>query len=150
VPPDRVVDVLALMGDSIDNVPGVPGIGEKGAVGLIREWGSLEACLENAEKIPNKRQREALVEHGRQAQLSKDLVRIATDLAVDVDLDHLAYRGADRPKPSRCSSSLDSPRSSRSIFPKGAGGPRPAFARSRLSPSWNASSPRREALSECL
>ena len=51
VPPERVVDVLALVGDSVDNVPGVPGIGEKGARDLIREYGSLEATLENAEKV---------------------------------------------------------------------------------------------------
>jgi DNA polymerase-1 len=96
VPPDRVIDVLALMGDSVDNVPGVPGIGQKGAVGLIQKWGSVEGCLENIEKISNKRQREGLREHREQALLSKTLVRIATDLSIDVEMDELRYRGAER------------------------------------------------------
>ncbi len=51
MPPERVVDVLALVGDAVDNVPGVPGIGEKGARDLVREYGSLEAVLENAGKV---------------------------------------------------------------------------------------------------
>ena len=54
VPPDRVIDLLGLMGDSSDNVPGVPGVGEKTAVKLINAYGSLEGALDNAEKISNK------------------------------------------------------------------------------------------------
>jgi DNA polymerase-1 len=96
VPPDEVVDVLALMGDNVDNVPGVPGIGEKGAVTLIKKWGSLEACLQNAEKITNKRQREGLLNYAEQARLSKKLVRIDSDLPLDLDIESLEYRGAER------------------------------------------------------
>src|SRR4029453_10199004 len=63
VKPDQVVDVLALMGDSIDNIKGVPGIGEKGARDLVSTYGSLDALLEHAGEIPNKRYREGLLNH---------------------------------------------------------------------------------------
>lgn len=82
VPPERVVDVLALMGDSVDNVPGVPGIGAKGAVKLVQEMGTLEAILERAEEVKRKSYREGLLENRDQAMLSKDLVTIRTDLPV--------------------------------------------------------------------
>jgi DNA polymerase I len=85
VPPEQVVDVLALMGDSIDNVPGVPGIGEKGAKNLIQEYGSLEALLDRAAEIKRKNYREGLIEHREQALLSKELVTIATDLDIELD-----------------------------------------------------------------
>jgi DNA polymerase I len=93
VPPEQVVDVLALMGDSIDNIPGVPGIGEKGARKLVHEWGSLEAILAHAAEVKNKRQREALEEHREQARLSKELVTISCDLDLDLKLEDLQYRG---------------------------------------------------------
>jgi len=96
VPPGQVADVLALMGDSIDNIPGVPGIGEKGASKLVSEYGSLESLLEHAHEVRNKRQREALEQHGEGARLSKELVTIVTDLDLDVALDDLRYRGPDR------------------------------------------------------
>ncbi len=96
VPPDKVVDVLALMGDNVDNVPGVPGIGQKGAVSLIQKWGSVEACIENAEEITGKKQRESLQTYREQALLSKELVRIAVDVPIEVELDSLRYRGAKR------------------------------------------------------
>ncbi len=96
VPPEQVADVLALMGDSIDNIPGVPGIGEKGASKLVSEYGSLESLLEHAHELRNKRQREALEQHGEGARLSKELVTIVTDLALDVSLEDLRYRGPDR------------------------------------------------------
>ncbi len=96
VPPEKVVDVLALMGDSVNNVPGVPGIGEKGAISLIQKWGSVESSLENAERVKNKRQREGLTQYADQAKLSKNLVRIVTDVEVDVELEQLAYKGPDR------------------------------------------------------
>jgi DNA polymerase-1 len=96
VSPEQVADVLALMGDSIDNIPGVPGIGEKGASNLVKEYGSLESLLEHAHQVRNKRQREALAQHGEGARLSKELVTIVTDLDLDVDLEDLRYRGPDR------------------------------------------------------
>jgi len=85
VPPSRVADVLALMGDSVDNVPGVPGIGEKGAKQLIKEYGSLENLLDRAGEITRKAYREGLVQHREQALLSKELVTIPTDLPVTFD-----------------------------------------------------------------
>jgi DNA polymerase-1 len=89
VPPSRVVDVLALMGDSVDNVPGVPGIGEKGARDLIREFGSVEGVLENAAKVKRPTYREGLLGHREDALLSKRLVTLRTDVPVTLDPDAL-------------------------------------------------------------
>jgi DNA polymerase-1 len=85
VPPGKVADVLALMGDSIDNIPGVPGIGEKGAKSLIQEYGSLEDLLARAGEISRKAYREGLLQHQEQARLSKELSTIHTDLDVPFD-----------------------------------------------------------------
>jgi DNA polymerase-1 len=90
VPPAQVADVLALMGDAVDNVPGVPGIGEKGAKALIKEYGSLEALLDRAAEVPRKGYRESLQENRDQALLSKELTVIHTD--VDVAFDPEALR----------------------------------------------------------
>ncbi len=89
VPPERVTDYLALVGDSSDNVPGVKGIGEKTATALIQEYGTLEQILANVDAISKKRPREALREHADNARLSKQLVTIHTDLNIDLDLDAL-------------------------------------------------------------
>ena len=86
VPPHQVTDYLALVGDSSDNVPGVKGIGEKGAVQLLAEFGNLETLLERAADVPGKRAREALLVSHDIAKLSKRLVTIQTDVPVDVDL----------------------------------------------------------------
>jgi DNA polymerase-1 len=96
VAPDRVVDVLALMGDAVDNVKGVPGIGEKGARDLITRFGSLDALLERAAEIPQKKQREALLAHAGQARQSRELVTIHTDVDVPFDPERFRYRGLDR------------------------------------------------------
>jgi DNA polymerase-1 len=80
--PEQVVDVLALMGDSSDNVPGVPGIGEKGARDLITQYGGLENCLSHAAEIAKKTHREALQGHAAEARLSRDLVTLRTDVPV--------------------------------------------------------------------
>jgi DNA polymerase-1 len=85
VPPDQVVEVLALMGDSSDNVPGVPGIGEKGAKELIGRYGSLEACVEHAAEIGRKSYRESLIQNQAQARASRELVRIHLDAPVKWD-----------------------------------------------------------------
>ncbi len=82
VPPARVVDVLALVGDAVDNVPGIPGIGEKGARDLIKEFGSLEAVLENAAAVKRKAYREGLEQHRDMALLSKELVTLRVDAPV--------------------------------------------------------------------
>ncbi|HEV2851803.1 MAG TPA: DNA polymerase I [Thermoanaerobaculia bacterium] len=85
VPPSKVADVLALMGDSIDNIPGVPGIGEKGAKSLIQEYGSLEDLLARAGEITRKAYREGLQQHQEQARLSKELSTIHTNIDLPFD-----------------------------------------------------------------
>ena len=72
------------MGDAVDNVPGVPGIGEKGARQLVAEFGSVEALLERAAEVPRKAYREGLQTHREQALLSKELVTIHTDLPIEL------------------------------------------------------------------
>src|SRR5688572_2117924 len=96
VAPSQVVDVLALMGDSIDNIKGVPGIGEKGARDLIAQYGSLEELLAHAGEVPNKRYREGLLGHADGARQSRELARIRIDVPVEFDPEALRYRGADR------------------------------------------------------
>jgi DNA polymerase-1 len=87
VPPERVTDYLALVGDSSDNVPGVHGIGEKTAQELVSAFGDIESILAHAAEITKKRPREALIEHAAAARLSKELVTIRQDLPVALDLD---------------------------------------------------------------
>jgi DNA polymerase-1 len=94
VPPDRVIDYLALVGDSSDNVPGVPGIGDKTARDLVTEFGSLESILSSVDKITKKRPREALAEHSARARLSKELVTIRDDLPISLDIEQLRVRPA--------------------------------------------------------
>ena len=96
VPPSQVVDVLALMGDAVDNVKGVPGIGEKGARELVTTWGSLDALLEHAAEVPGKKYREALLNHKAEALHSRQMVLIHTDVPVPFDVEALTYRGPDR------------------------------------------------------
>ena len=96
VPPERVCDYLALIGDSSDNVPGARGIGPKTAVKLIEQYGPVETILEKAEEISGKRAREALLEHRDAVVLSKKLVTIMRDLPVELDLDALAVGEPDR------------------------------------------------------
>ncbi len=95
VPPAQVVDYLALVGDSSDNVPGVRGIGEKGAVALLQEFGTLEALLERAAEVTAKRAREALLAQGAEARLSQELVTIMTDVPVTLDIADAALREPD-------------------------------------------------------
>ncbi len=85
VPPDRVIDYLAMVGDSSDNVPGVKGIGEKTAQELIAQYGSLDEILARAAEITKKRPREALLEHADSARLSRQLVTIHCDVPVAFD-----------------------------------------------------------------
>ncbi len=96
VRPDQVVDVLALMGDTIDNIKGVPGIGEKGARDLLTTWGSLDALLEHAAEVPQKKYREALLANREAALRSRELARIRTDVPVTFDVTTFRYRGASR------------------------------------------------------
>jgi DNA polymerase-1 len=96
VPPERVVDVLALKGDAVDNVPGVPGIGDKGAVQLIKEFGSFDELLDRADEVKRKSYREGLQEHREQAVLSHELVTIHTDLPIEFEPEALQHDPPDR------------------------------------------------------
>jgi len=86
VPPERVVDVMALRGDSIDNVPGAPGIGDKGSVELIRRFGSVEAALDRAAEVEKRTYRESLQNNRDNILLSKKLVTIDRDVPVELDV----------------------------------------------------------------
>jgi DNA polymerase-1 len=97
VPPERIADVLALVGDSVDNVPGVPGIGDKGARDLVREYGSVESVLEHADEVKRAAYREGLKGHREEALLSKQLVTLRTDVPVELDLEAWRLREADKP-----------------------------------------------------
>ena len=99
VAPDQVIDVLSLMGDSVDNVKGVPGIGEKGARQLIDRFGSLDALLDRTGEVQSTRYRTALEQHRDDARHSRELVTIRTDVPVPFDPDALRYRG---PRHDRC------------------------------------------------
>ncbi len=89
VTPDRVIDVQALCGDSVDNVPGVPGIGIKTAAALIQEYGDLETLLARASEIKQPKRRESLIEHAEMARLSKVLVTLKDDAPIDTPLEAL-------------------------------------------------------------
>ena len=86
VPPEKVVDVMALRGDSVDNVPGAPGIGDKGSVDLIVEFGSVEAVLERTAEVKRKSYRESLEQNREAVLLSKELVTIDCHVPLDLDL----------------------------------------------------------------
>jgi len=83
VPPEQVIDVMALRGDTIDNIPGAPGIGDKGSVDIIRQFGSVEAALDRAQEIQRKTYRESLQNNREAVQLSKELVTIHREVAID-------------------------------------------------------------------
>ncbi|WP_422049199.1 DNA polymerase I [Shimia sp.] len=95
VGPERVVDVQALAGDSVDNVPGAPGIGIKTAALLINEYGSLEALLDRAEEIKQPKRRQTLIEKRDQIELSKKLVQLDCDMTLDFTLDDLEVQDAE-------------------------------------------------------
>jgi DNA polymerase-1 len=90
VGPEKVIDVQSLAGDSVDNVPGVPGIGIKTAAQLINEYGDLDTLLTRAGEIKQNKRREKLIEFADQARISRDLVTLKTDVPVEVPLDELA------------------------------------------------------------
>ncbi len=95
VTPDKVIDVQALCGDSVDNVPGVPGIGVKTAALLINEYGDLESLLARAGEIKQPKRRESLIEHADKARLSKVLVTLKDDVPVEVQLEELGVSDPD-------------------------------------------------------
>ncbi|MFT9258736.1 MAG: DNA polymerase I, partial [Acetobacter sp.] len=97
VPPEKVVDVQALMGDPTDNVPGVPGIGPKTASALVCEFGNLEAVLNAAPDMKKSKRRDMLIEHAQAARVSMQLVTLARDVPLPVPLEDLPTREPDMP-----------------------------------------------------
>jgi len=92
VPPEKVGDVLALMGDSVDNVPGVPGIGPKTASQLIQTYGDLETVLASTDEISKPKLKQSLIDHADSARLSRELVRLVCDANLPEPLENLALK----------------------------------------------------------
>src|SRR5690606_1090909 len=98
VPPEKVIDVQALAGDSTDNVPGVPGIGVKTAAELINTYGDLETLLARATEIRQPKRRESLINFAEQARISYQLVRLKDAVPLDLGLDDLKLGPVEWPK----------------------------------------------------
>jgi DNA polymerase-1 len=97
VEPGQIADLLALMGDSVDNIPGAPGIGEKGAQALIGQFGSVEAALERAAEVQKKTYKESLQNNVERIRMSKRLATIATDVPIEFSFDAVKAVGIDEP-----------------------------------------------------
>lgn len=95
VPPEQFVDLLAMIGDKLDNIPGVPGIGQKGAAALLEKYGTLEGILAHTDEL-KPGQRKKLEEHREQARLSQALATIDRDVAIEVTLDDLCFTPPDQ------------------------------------------------------
>ncbi len=95
VPPERVVDVMALRGDAIDNIPGAPGIGDKGSIELIQQFGTVEAALDRADEVKKKTYRESLQNNRDNILLSKELVTIHTSVPIEFDLEAMRTQPLD-------------------------------------------------------
>lgn len=95
VEPEKIVEVMGLAGDPIDNIPGVPGIGEKTAIELIQKFGSIENLLNHLEEVPQKKLREKLEQYGEQARISRKLAELPTDLPVSFQLEDFAVPSPD-------------------------------------------------------
>ncbi|WP_175384365.1 DNA polymerase I [Bacillus sp. FJAT-27225] len=96
--PWQIIDMKGLMGDSSDNIPGVPGVGEKTAIKLLKEFETLEKLLESTDKVSGKKLREKLEEFRQQAIMSKELATITREAPVEVQLDNISFEGYDREK----------------------------------------------------
>jgi DNA polymerase-1 len=95
VPPDRMVEIMGLMGDASDNIPGVEGIGEKTAQTLIKQYGTIENLLAHAHEITKPKLRQSLTEHADRARLSRELARLHADVPLAIDADALKTREPD-------------------------------------------------------
>src|SRR3954451_14120947 len=96
VPPELVPDLIGLKGDTSDNIPGVPGIGDKTAAQLLQEFGSLEEVLANVDKISGAKRKQNLTEHADDARISKQLATALSDIETGLDLSSLVGRAPDR------------------------------------------------------
>lgn len=97
VPPEKIIELLGLMGDAIDNIPGAPGIGEKGALKIIQDFGSIEEALKRYEEVKHKTYRESLKNNADLIRQSRELATIKTDVPVELNLDDLKVEEPDRP-----------------------------------------------------
>ena len=95
VPPERMLDLRSLVGDPSDNIPGVKGIGQKGAAKLIEEWGSLDHLLDHVEEVTPKRARTALEQHGEDARLSRELAVLRADVPLPAPVESLEFHQPD-------------------------------------------------------
>src|SRR5450755_687067 len=95
VPPERVIDVMALRGDSVDNIPGAPGIGDKGSVELIQQFGTVEAALDRADEVKKKTYRESLQNNRDNILLSKELVTIHTSVPIEFSVEEMRTQAPD-------------------------------------------------------
>ncbi|MCX6156750.1 MAG: DNA polymerase I [Ignavibacteriae bacterium] len=96
VTPDKVIEVLGLMGDAADNIPGVKGVGEKTAIALIQEYGSIDEIYKNIDKITKPKLKEILIKDKENAYLAKRLVTIKTDVPLDINFHHLVSKSPDK------------------------------------------------------
>jgi DNA polymerase I len=97
VPPEKVIDLMALLGDTVDNIPGAKGIGEKGATELIQKYSSVENAMAHADEVTNKRYREALQQQKEQVLMSKQLATIHMEVPLELELDKLKLGEPDAP-----------------------------------------------------
>ncbi len=91
--PKQIIDMKGLMGDQSDNIPGVPGVGEKTAIKLLTQFGTVEAVYENLDQVSGKKLKEKLETHKEQAFMSKELATIITDAPITVHIDDIEYKG---------------------------------------------------------
>ncbi len=98
ITPDRIIDMKGLMGDSSDNIPGVPGVGEKTALKLLKEFGTLEELLESVDDVSGKKLKEKLEEFRDQALMSKELATITREAPVEIKIDDIEYEGFEKEK----------------------------------------------------
>lgn len=98
VTPDKMIDLQAMTGDSIDNVPGIPGIGPKTAAQLLAEYGDLDTLLARADEIKQQKRRETIIANAEMARLSRELVRLRTDVPLELELDALVLEPQNGPK----------------------------------------------------
>ncbi|MEW9807403.1 DNA polymerase I [Mesorhizobium sp. ZMM04-5] len=98
VPPEKMIDLQAMMGDSVDNVPGVPGIGQKTAAQLLEQFGDLDTLLARAGEIKQEKRRQTIIENADKARVSRELVRLRDDVPLAEGLDELVLGNPDGPK----------------------------------------------------
>ncbi len=98
VPPDKIIDLLGLMGDAVDNIPGAPGIGEKGALKLVTEYGSALGAMENADKITHKTYRESLQNNQDIIKQSLELATVHCEVPISLEIEDLKVKAPDREK----------------------------------------------------